>query len=116
MPGLWLYGGFAVIAPVVVIEGRVFSALGRSAALTKGYRWPCVGYISLLAITSILLNVSLMIVTGLTATLLAPLGATLSALLAILVFLIFSTLILSILALASPVLYFRLRELKGDPA
>lgn len=116
VPGLWLYGVFAVIAPVVAIEGRIFSALGRSAALTKGYRWPCLGYLLSVAIIVVLLNVPLALLTGLLASLLAPLGAILSALLALLAFLIFFALFLPIAALASPVLYVRLRELKNDPA
>ncbi|MCR9088555.1 MAG: hypothetical protein NXH97_17625 [Rhodobacteraceae bacterium] len=116
VPGLWLFGVLCVTAPAVVIEGRVFSAIGRSAALTKGYRWPCLGYVLSLLIIVVFLTVSLTIVSGLSASLLAPLGETLSALLALLVSLILFALILPISVLASPVLYFRLRELKGDPA
>ncbi|MCK0097292.1 hypothetical protein MWU60_17070 [Yoonia sp. F2084L] len=40
---LWVYAVFYVMAPVAVIERGGFGSLGRSAALTKEYRWPIVG-------------------------------------------------------------------------
>jgi len=43
IPGLWLLAVFAVVTPVIVIEGGWFGAMGRSASLTKEYRWPIVG-------------------------------------------------------------------------
>lgn len=43
VPGLWVTAVFYVVAPVIVIERAGYSALGRSARLTKGYRWPIVG-------------------------------------------------------------------------
>jgi len=43
VPGLWLMGVFCVIVPAIVVESAGFGALGRSASLTKGYRWPIIG-------------------------------------------------------------------------
>ncbi|WP_377194588.1 hypothetical protein [Ruegeria meonggei] len=43
IPGIWLYAVFSMLVPVIVIEGAGFGALGRSAELTKGYRWPIIG-------------------------------------------------------------------------
>ncbi|MEM9343336.1 MAG: hypothetical protein AAGA87_09835 [Pseudomonadota bacterium] len=43
VPGLWLMGVFCVIVPAIVVENAGFGALGRSASLTKGYRWPIIG-------------------------------------------------------------------------
>ncbi|MCH2077816.1 MAG: hypothetical protein MK180_13235 [Rhodobacteraceae bacterium] len=40
---LWVYAVFYVFAPAAVIEGTGFGSLGRSAGLTKEYRWPIVG-------------------------------------------------------------------------
>ncbi len=40
---LWVYAVFIAMAPAAVIEKAGFGALGRSASLTKGYRWPIVG-------------------------------------------------------------------------
>ncbi len=43
VPGIWLMGVFSVFVPAIVIEGAGFGALGRSARLTKNYRWPIIG-------------------------------------------------------------------------
>ncbi|MCK7612317.1 hypothetical protein [Roseibium sediminicola] len=56
VPGLWIYAVFAVMAPAVVIEKAGFGGLGRSAALTKEYRWPIVGAFVLIIIISIVIN------------------------------------------------------------
>lgn len=40
VPGLWLYAVYSVTVPAIVIEGSGFRALGRSAELTRNYRWP----------------------------------------------------------------------------
>jgi hypothetical protein len=49
---LWVYAVFYVMAPVAVIERGGFGSLGRSAALTKEYRWPIVGLFILVALLS----------------------------------------------------------------
>ncbi|MCV6591832.1 MAG: hypothetical protein OIF48_02690 [Silicimonas sp.] len=56
IPGLWLYAVFSMIAPAVVIEGAGFRAMGRSADLTKGYRWPILGVMVVIIIASGLLG------------------------------------------------------------
>jgi len=43
VPGIWLYAVFSMLVPVIVLEGAGFRALGRSAELNKGYRWPIAG-------------------------------------------------------------------------
>lgn len=43
VPGLWVWAVFSVMVPAIVIESAGFGAMGRSAELTKGYRWPIVG-------------------------------------------------------------------------
>ena len=40
---LWVYAVFSATFPAVVIENAGFTAMGRSADLTKNYRWPIVG-------------------------------------------------------------------------
>ncbi|WP_282119251.1 hypothetical protein [Ruegeria atlantica] len=50
IPGLWVYAVFSMVAPAVVIEKAGFGGLGRSAALTKGYRWPIFGALLLIGI------------------------------------------------------------------
>ncbi|MEM6489637.1 MAG: hypothetical protein AAF677_15435 [Pseudomonadota bacterium] len=43
VPGLWLFGVYAVYAQAIVVEKADWKAMGRSSALTLGYRWPIVG-------------------------------------------------------------------------
>ena len=37
--GLWVMGAILPFAPIVVLENRWISAIGRTFGLTKGYRW-----------------------------------------------------------------------------
>lgn len=49
VPGLFLMTIWAVVAPVVVLEGRgVFAAIGRSQELVKGHGWSVFGVIVIL--------------------------------------------------------------------
>ncbi|MEM6619782.1 MAG: hypothetical protein AAF631_10820 [Pseudomonadota bacterium] len=43
VPGLWLAAVFSMVFPAIVVEGTGLTAVGRSARLTKGYRWPIIG-------------------------------------------------------------------------
>lgn len=53
---LWVIAVFSMIAPVAVIERAGFGSMGRSAALTKEYRWPIVGIFIVLAIIIVLVS------------------------------------------------------------
>lgn len=53
---LWVYAVFYVTAPVAVIEKGGFGSMGRSAALTKEYRWPIVGLFIVVIIISLILQ------------------------------------------------------------
>lgn len=57
VPFLWLFAVFSVFVPAIVIEGQGFRALGRSAELTKNYRWPIVGALILMFLCVILLSI-----------------------------------------------------------
>jgi hypothetical protein len=60
VPGLMLLCRYYVAAPVCVAERTgVFESLGRSAFLTKGYRWQVFGTIMLLGIVGIVLSLVL---------------------------------------------------------
>jgi len=65
IPGLWVYAVFSMIAPAIVIEKVGYGALGRSAALTKGYRWPILGVIILVGICTFLLSFVTVFIAGL---------------------------------------------------
>lgn len=56
IPGLWIYAVFAVVYPAVAIEGAGFKGMKRSAQLTKGYRWPIVGVLTIIGICTFVLN------------------------------------------------------------
>ncbi|MEL6640909.1 MAG: hypothetical protein AAFP98_06285 [Pseudomonadota bacterium] len=53
---LWVYAVFYVTAPVAVIERGGFGSMGRSAVLTKEYRWPIVGMFIVVIIISMILQ------------------------------------------------------------
>lgn len=50
VPGLYLMAIFYVMVPAIVFENAGFGAMGRSAELTSGYRWPIVGLVLLLLV------------------------------------------------------------------
>lgn len=56
IPGLWVLAVWSVTIPAIVIESAGFGALGRSASLTKEYRWPIVGFIVVLALIMIVVS------------------------------------------------------------
>lgn len=58
VPGLWLHATFSVLLPTIVIEGAGFRALGRSAELTRNYRWPIVGLMLVTVLSSTLLSLA----------------------------------------------------------
>lgn len=56
LPGLWLYAVFSLIVPVIVVERAGFGAMGRSAELTKDYRWPIVGLLIVMFIVIVIIS------------------------------------------------------------
>lgn len=68
VPGLWLAAVFSVVIPAVVIERAGFGALGRSADLTKGYRWSIVGlYLVMFLIAIVISSVLGVLILGVAA-------------------------------------------------
>ncbi|MEN3793710.1 hypothetical protein [Fulvimarina sp. MAC3] len=53
VPGVWLLGVLGPYVPVLMIEKLGFRTLGRTAQLTKDYRWPIVGFLALIYIVVI---------------------------------------------------------------
>jgi hypothetical protein len=118
LPGIWVLAVFSVAIPAAVIEGRGFDALARSAALTKGYRWPIVGFglvfLLIVVLLSLLVGTILVPLTGL-----AGAGGEVSALGGLVVALVtaaVSAAYAGLGAIPAPVLYLRLRALKGEGA
>src|SRR3954454_15510708 len=102
IPGLILLTIWAVAAPVMVIEHPgVFTALGRSRDLVRGYGWPVFGTIILAALIDIAVN----IVASIVAAPLSDAGAAVVNWIA-------ATLTAPVFALTSAVLYFTLLAVK----
>ncbi len=108
IPGLWVYAVFAVVYPAVAIEGVGFRGLGRSAALTKGYRWPVVGVIVVIGICTILLNIVTSFVGGF---LVGAVGDGMVAL-AVLINAVLYAITYGLSGISIALIYARLREIK----
>ncbi|GHB44379.1 hypothetical protein GCM10007094_37110 [Pseudovibrio japonicus] len=104
IPGLWVYAVFSMIAPAVVIERVGFGGLGRSANLTKDYRWPILGALILIGIVVVIFN----FIAGFAAELTADSGQFVAAL----AYLIPTTLGAGLSGVCIALIYARLREIK----
>ena len=107
VPGLYLLTIWAVIAPVIVVERLgVFDAFGRSRQLVRDNGWPVLWTVVVAFLITIVATV-----------LFAAIAVSLSdgPLLEIVLFTLASTFTVPIPALVAAVLYFRLREIKGEP-
>ncbi|RBW53455.1 hypothetical protein [Ruegeria sp. A3M17] len=104
IPGIWVYAVFSVVAPAVVIEGAGFGGLGRSAALTKGYRWPIFGALLLVGICAGIVN----FLAGVFAGVLADVGSWAM----IVGFSIIAALSAGLTGISIALIYARLREIK----
>ncbi|WP_227272467.1 hypothetical protein [Roseobacter weihaiensis] len=54
---LWVYAVFYVTVPVVVIERGGFGSMGRSATLTKEYRWSIAGLLVVVLAMSVIVQI-----------------------------------------------------------
>ena len=104
IPGLWLYAVFSVVAPAVVIEGAGFGGLGRSAELTREYRWPVVGALILIGICTGIINFVAAFIVSLLA---GAGGVVMMALLSLL-----AALGAGLAGISVALIYARLREIK----
>ena len=108
VPGLILLTIWSVAAPVMVIEHPgVFTALGRSRELVRGYGWPVFGTIVL----AVLIDIAVNIVAAIVASGLSDAGTAVVNWIA-------ATLTAPIFALTSAALYFALLAIKehaGEP-
>jgi hypothetical protein len=108
VPGLFLLTIWAVIAPVIVVERRpVFESFGRSRHLVRDNGWPVLGtvlagYLITFAAAALFTVIAVSLADG--------------VLIEIVFLTIASTLTAPIPALLASVLYFRLREIKGEAA
>jgi hypothetical protein len=110
VPGLWVLAVFSVTPVAVVIERAGFGGLGRSADLTKGYRWPIVGANILIMIIAAAINFIAMFVIGL---IIVPLGGNVTGtLIGVLGLGIITSVANGLAAILISLIYARLREIK----
>ena len=110
VPGLWVYAVFSVMPAAVVIERIGFSGLGRSAALTKEYRWPIIGASLLILIMNAVVGAIAVFKVGLLAGVLGSSGVALVILAVTLATL--SGIGYGLSAISVALIYARLREIK----
>jgi hypothetical protein len=64
-PGLMLLSAWAVVVPVLIVERKgIVGSFGRSAELTKGYRWPIFGLMAIFYIAIAIINLAMRPVFG----------------------------------------------------
>lgn len=105
LPGLYLWAMWSLIVPAIVVESAGFGAMRRSAELTKDYRWPVLGTLTLILVCMI--GVSILL-TALLAIVMATAGGIVALVLQSLLGAIPFALLCVLLAL----IYARLREIK----
>jgi hypothetical protein len=110
IPGLWIYAVFSMMPAAVVIERVGFSGLGRSAALTKEYRWPILGATFLI----LLINIVIGLVTGfIVGLILAGVGGGfVGIVVGVLLFSVINSIGTGLGSIAVALIYARLREIK----
>ncbi|MCK7612319.1 hypothetical protein [Roseibium sediminicola] len=105
IPGLWVYAVFSVMEPAVVIEGVGFGGLGRSAELTREYRWPILGaLIPIFVYMALIFAVAFFLV--------SLIGLSNGLALPVLLFAAISAIGSSLVSIFISLLYARLREIK----
>jgi hypothetical protein len=110
VPGLWIYAVFSMMPAAVVIEKVGFGGLGRSAGLTKEYRWPILGATLLIGIINFVISFVAMFLVGL---LVASMGVGSGGLIiAVLVLSAVSAIGVGLGSIAVALIYARLREIK----
>jgi hypothetical protein len=107
VPGLYLITIWAVIVPVIVLEGAgVFASFGRSQQLVRGHGWHVFGTLVLVWIIMLVVNIVLgLIFTALPAALSSGLSSVISG-----------TLISPFIALVVTLVYYRLAGVPSEPA
>jgi hypothetical protein len=110
LPGLLIYAVFAVMPAAVVIEKAGFGGLGRSAELTRGYRWPIAGAAILLWIVAFLVSMAAMFVVGLIIAAIGPGSG--GIIFGVLGFTAITALAAGLSSIAVALIYARLREIK----
>lgn len=105
IPGLYLYAMWSVAAPAIVVERAGFSGLGRSAALTKHYRWPIIG-------TFVILGIILIVISLILAMIIGVIAVNLGLIAAVILQLVLYSVLYGPFYVVIAMIYARLREIK----
>lgn len=103
----WVMGVFAPLASASVLENRWLSSIGRSIALTKGYRWPIVGLFVLLFLAIFVVSLVLGVLTGILSVAGVP-----GAIVAIIIEIGQSVVLYAVMVACITLVYARLVEIK----
>ncbi|EBA11122.1 hypothetical protein [Roseobacter sp. CCS2] len=110
IPGLYIYAVFCVTTPAIMIERAGFGGMGRSAALTKDYRWPVVGALILLGICTAGLGI---VTTFLVSAIVPIIGLNAAGFgIGILLFALVNGLTYGLSGIGAALIYARLRDIK----
>jgi hypothetical protein len=127
VPGIWIAAVWAATVPAIMLDRAGFGALGRSARLTKGYRWSVAGVLVVIGVIAlVLLGISVAFVyslmgtsfsdlaTGDTPSITPPGAAVIMVI--VVVQIVMNSLFYGVLAAVVASIYMRLKEIKegGD--
>lgn len=103
--GIWVYAVWSVMPPAIVVEGAGFRGLGRSAALTRGYRWPIIASIAPVWICSVAIVLTAAALTG-------PVEAVAGLAAATVLYALANAIGTGLVSILVSILYARLREIR----
>ncbi len=105
VPGLYIGALWWCITPAIVIEHAGYRCFHRSAELTSGYRWACVGLYALMSACVLAIDIAAVFMTDLLMLSTGPAASVLFAVLA-------TGMSMSFSAIVTALVYARLREIK----
>ena len=110
IPGLYVYAVYCATTPAIMIERSGFSAMSRSAELTRDYRWPIVGALILLGICTFALSI---VMTFVVTAIVPVIGLNAAGFgVGILLMALMSGLTAGLSAIGAALIYARLRDIK----
>ncbi len=107
---LWVYAVFSVTTPAIVIERAGFRGMGRSATLTKDYRWPIIGMLILVFLLTFALSFVMQFIVGL---IVVPFGESgVGIAISVVVMALLQSITLGLGSITAALVFARLKEIK----
>lgn len=110
IPGLWVFAVFSVTTPAIVIERAGFRGMGRSATLTKDYRWPILGALILIWLLTFVLTFVMQFIVGLVIAAVGTTGA--GIVVGVVIMALLQSVALGLSSIAAALIYARLKAIK----